>query len=155
MEDMPAPLTSSAGARGTSRYRVVKQLLRLLCLVALCGGVPVTFAQTNTGQIAGVVRDPSRAFIPGATVTATHLASHTQVRRVTDSAGAFLFPSLAVGEYTLYRPRRRRSPMSSNASASPGCRSTAASFSNSRFSAKASSGRRAGRAARRCNRPGS
>jgi hypothetical protein len=63
--------------------------------------MPVAFAQTNTGQIEGVLWDQSRALIPGATVTATHVASNIQVVRVTDSSGEFLFPSLAIGEYTL------------------------------------------------------
>lgn len=63
--------------------------------------MPAAFAQTNTGQIEGVLRDQSGAVVPGATVTATHVASNVQTVRVTGSDGEFLFPSLAVGEYTL------------------------------------------------------
>jgi hypothetical protein len=60
--------------------------------------MPSVFAQTNTGQIKGVVRDKVGALIPGATVSVRHLATGVQVERVSDSAGQFLFPSLPVGE---------------------------------------------------------
>jgi hypothetical protein len=73
----------------------------LLCFIILCFAAPSALAQTNTGQIEGVVRDQSGAVIPAATVTATHVASNLKVERVTDSSGAFLFPALAVGAYTL------------------------------------------------------
>ncbi len=61
----------------------------------------VAFAQTNTGQIKGVIRDHSGAIIPGANVTATSVATDLSVARTTDSSGEFVFPSLAVGEWKL------------------------------------------------------
>ena len=41
----------------------------------------VAAAQTNTGEVAGVVMDASGGVLPGATVTATHPASGTVVTR--------------------------------------------------------------------------
>jgi hypothetical protein len=61
----------------------------------------VAFAQANTGQIKGVIRDHTGAVIPGANVTATSVATGLSVERVTDSSGEFVFPSLAVGEWKL------------------------------------------------------
>jgi hypothetical protein len=94
MENKNAPPLSSI-----LLSRIAKPLL--LCLIALFFSVTIAFAQTNTGQIEGVVRDQTGAVIPGATVMATHVASNLKVVRVTDSSGGFLFPSLAVGEYEL------------------------------------------------------
>jgi len=73
----------------------------LLVFVSLVFIAPIAQAQTNTGQIQGVVKDQVGAVIPGVTVTATHLASNLKVERVTDESGQYLFPSLAVGDYTL------------------------------------------------------
>ena len=73
----------------------------LFCLIVVCCSAPIVFAQTNTGQIKGVVRDRAGAVIPGATVTVTNVASNIKVERVTDTSGAYLFPSLQIGECTI------------------------------------------------------
>jgi hypothetical protein len=59
------------------------------------------FAQTNTGQIAGVVRDAQGGALPGATVVAEHLESATRVTALADGAGRYLLASLRVGSYTI------------------------------------------------------
>ena len=74
---------------------------RLLATIAILLFTSVTPAQTNTGQIKGALRDHTRAVIPGANVTATNVATGLTVARVTDSSGEFVFPSLAVGEWTI------------------------------------------------------
>ncbi|OFW27526.1 MAG: hypothetical protein A3H97_22200 [Acidobacteria bacterium RIFCSPLOWO2_02_FULL_65_29] len=56
-------------------------------------------AQTNTGEIAGVVRDDSGAVVPGATVVARHATSGTVVERLTDSLGRFFLPALRTGRW--------------------------------------------------------
>ena len=58
-------------------------------------------AQTNTGQIAGVVRDAQGGALTGATVIAEHLESGTRITRVADEAGRYLLPSLRVGSDTI------------------------------------------------------
>ena len=55
------------------------------------------FAQTNTGEIAGVVRDPSGGVVPGASIVARHPASGTIVERHSDSEGRFYLPALRTG----------------------------------------------------------
>ncbi|MEE8128875.1 MAG: carboxypeptidase-like regulatory domain-containing protein, partial [Vicinamibacterales bacterium] len=56
-------------------------------------------AQTNTGEIGGVVRDESSGVLPGATVVAVHPASGFMVERVTDLDGRFFMSSLPIGEW--------------------------------------------------------
>ena len=68
-------------------------------LVAVILAAPVANAQTNTGEISGVVQDSSGGVLPGATVTARHPASGTVLERVTDGEGRFFFPALRIGEW--------------------------------------------------------
>jgi hypothetical protein len=58
-------------------------------------------AQTNTGEIAGIVRDITGQSVPGATVTATHVESGTTATRVTDDDGHFFLPALRIGRWHL------------------------------------------------------
>jgi Carboxypeptidase regulatory-like domain/TonB dependent receptor len=58
-------------------------------------------AQYNTAEIAGVVSDAQGGSLPGATVTALHVASGARVVRSADSAGRFFLPALPAGEYVL------------------------------------------------------
>ena len=59
----------------------------------------VILAQTNTGEIGGVVRDDSGGVLPGATVLAVHPASGFTAERVTDLDGRFFLSSLPIGEW--------------------------------------------------------
>ncbi|HET6976059.1 MAG TPA: carboxypeptidase-like regulatory domain-containing protein [Pyrinomonadaceae bacterium] len=61
----------------------------------------LSYAQTNTGQIRGVIRDRTQAVVPDSAVSVTNTASNIKYDLVTDNAGQFRFPSLPVGEYTL------------------------------------------------------
>jgi carboxypeptidase family protein len=58
-------------------------------------------AQTNTGEIGGVVKDTSGGVLPSATVTARHPASGTVVERVTDAEGRFFLPALRIGQWEI------------------------------------------------------
>ena len=59
------------------------------------------FAQFNTGEIGGLVRDSSGAVLPGAVVTATHPDSGTVVERVADSEGRYFLPALRIGRWEI------------------------------------------------------
>ena len=63
--------------------------------------VSVAFAQFNTGEIGGVVRDTSGGVLPGATVTATHPATGTMVERVTEADGRYFLPALRIGQWDI------------------------------------------------------
>src|SRR6266852_5261344 len=58
-------------------------------------------AQFDSGQISGFVRDVSLAVISGATVTAINEGSNDQRTTTTNSSGFYVFPTLAVGKYTV------------------------------------------------------
>jgi len=56
-------------------------------------------AQLDLGQIAGVVRDPSRALVAGATVTARNIQTNNVVATQTESGGLYVFVNLPIGRY--------------------------------------------------------
>src|SRR3974390_2244795 len=57
-------------------------------------------ASAQEGQIAGTVRDPSNAVIPGVTVEVTSPALIERVRNaITDSLGQYRITNLPVGTY--------------------------------------------------------
>ena len=71
----------------------------MIVLVLWAGLASTSVAQTNTGEVSGVVKDLSGGVLPGATVTALHLASGTVVERVTDGQGRFFLPALRIGDW--------------------------------------------------------
>ena len=75
-------------------HRIVFVLLSLL----LCHGA--AWAAT-TGSIAGTLKDPSGAVIPGAFILVTNVAQGIQNKTSTDGNGVYNFPSLPVGRYDL------------------------------------------------------
>ncbi len=69
-------------------------------LLALTLSLPA-FAQFDSGQIVGFVRDPSKAVISGATVSARN-ENTGELRTVqSNSAGYFVLPNLLVGAYSV------------------------------------------------------
>jgi len=54
-----------------------------------------------TGRISGVVKDPSGAAIPGATVTITNTEQGIQTKTTTDAGGNYSLPSVPVGTYDI------------------------------------------------------
>ena len=78
----------------------LKSPLRGLVLaVALCSAAG--YAQTSTSRITGTVMDESGAIIPGCTVTAINEATGVTYNQITTEAGAYAFPALPVGIYTI------------------------------------------------------
>ena len=76
--------------------------LQRLVIAAVFGALSATaFAQYNTAELSGIVRDAQGGVLPGATVVATHTPSGRKTTRVTDTAGRFLLPDLAVGPYVI------------------------------------------------------
>jgi hypothetical protein len=72
----------------------------LACLILATGGWPVS-AQTNTGEIVGVVRDAVGGVLPGVAVTARHPDAGLVLQRVTDAEGRFFLPALRVGTWEI------------------------------------------------------
>src|SRR5437870_7160019 len=58
-----------------------------------------TFAQTSNATLGGTVSDPTGAFIPGVSITATNIATGIVTTVVSNEAGAYQFASLQTGTY--------------------------------------------------------
>ena len=79
--------------------RFVRLVFGLWCLTLLPA---IVWAQAETGSIAGVVRDPSGAVMPGVTVEAASPALIEKVRSVvTDDQGLYRIVDLRPGLYTV------------------------------------------------------
>ena len=70
----------------------------LVLLLAAAGGLN---AQTASGQITGTVRDPSGGLIPSAKVTLRNQQTGFTREMRTNEAGAYAFPLLPVGVYSV------------------------------------------------------
>jgi hypothetical protein len=81
----------------------------VLVLLAL----PVAaWAQTNTAEITGVVRDHLGGVLPDATVEGIHPASGATIARLTGADGRFFLPQLRIGEWQLRATRDGFQPRS-------------------------------------------
>ena len=69
-------------------------------LFALAAALPV-IAQTTTGAITGVVRDPDGGVIPGVEVRARHQGTNAEQVTVSDAQGVYTLRALPVGRYTV------------------------------------------------------
>lgn len=59
------------------------------------------FGQEFRGTITGTVSDPNGAVLPGATVTVRSLSTNVQTTATTNNSGAYTFPLLLPGEYSI------------------------------------------------------
>ena len=69
----------------------------LVLLVSLASRA--AFAQVDMGSVSGVIRDPSNAAIPNATVTLTNEGTGIAVSTVTGPEGQYSFNLVKVGSY--------------------------------------------------------
>ncbi|MBV9406693.1 MAG: carboxypeptidase regulatory-like domain-containing protein, partial [Acidobacteriaceae bacterium] len=72
-----------------------------IVLSILVCAASAAWAQLNTGSIAGTVKDPSGAVVPGAKVTVTDTGKHFTYTSVTDSNGIYSVRSLPPSTYTV------------------------------------------------------
>jgi len=71
----------------------------LLASLLLC--VAVALAQSDTGSIAGYIKDPSGSVIPKAKVTLTNEGTGETHALITDAAGYYVVPNLPPAFYAL------------------------------------------------------
>ena len=69
--------------------------------VILAFGAAPGFSQMNTGEIDGIVRDPTGAVVLDATVTAVEAGTQLKYTTKTNASGEYLLAGLPVGQYTL------------------------------------------------------
>jgi hypothetical protein len=68
----------------------------VVCVLALPAGAQVLY-----GSIVGTVKDSTGGILPGATVTVTQTETKATRETVADAAGAYRFPNLQAGTYTV------------------------------------------------------
>src|SRR5580692_4440239 len=80
----------------------MKRMLAGAAALLLCLGLSdYTFAQTSNASVGGFVQDPSGAYIPGVSVTATNTQTGIVTPVITNESGAYTIPSLLPGIYKL------------------------------------------------------
>src|SRR5216683_834441 len=73
----------------------------LLVALVLCVS-PLAYAQTGgTASVQGTVTDPTGAAVANATITLTNTDTHVARSTISDAAGLYSLPSVAVGPYSL------------------------------------------------------
>ena len=84
-----------------------------LALAFTAPSVGPAWAQSATARIEGVVTDTTGAAVPGATATATNLATNLAKTVVTDAKGAYVLTPLTVGQYKVVLELQGFKPTSS------------------------------------------
>ncbi len=80
-------------------HRNAQALTALLMLGILLPAVPAWAAAG--GSLSGTIKDPSGALVPGVRLTLTNTALKTEFKAISDTHGAYSFPTLSVGHYDL------------------------------------------------------
>lgn len=75
--------------------------LALALALILFAWIASSHAQSTTGSIYGTVTDATGAVIQNASVTLTNTATNAVLKTTTNSAGAFVFPVVDPGDYTV------------------------------------------------------
>jgi len=71
------------------------------CAIFLAFLPVLTFAQMNTADVSGTVKDQAGGVIPLATVAAVNSATHLKFSAATNGSGEYLLPQLPIGDYAL------------------------------------------------------
>ncbi|HEU4981153.1 MAG TPA: TonB-dependent receptor [Acidobacteriaceae bacterium] len=79
----------------------ISRSLQYLAIGLLAFCCTVGLAQTVTGAVSGTVTDPSGAVVPGATVTATDIATGVHTTTKTNNDGAYSIRFLTIGNYNV------------------------------------------------------
>jgi outer membrane receptor protein involved in Fe transport len=77
----------------------MKNRIVVSLLLALCAFLVVVHAQNVTGTISGVVRDPTGAVVPNATVRATNTGTRASFQATTNAEGQYAIRTVPIGEY--------------------------------------------------------
>jgi hypothetical protein len=77
-------------------------MMLALALAVLVAGTHSTFGQNaNSGEIKGIVTDPTSAVVPGATVTVLNVLTGVAINTTTNGDGIYDLPSVEPGNYTI------------------------------------------------------
>src|ERR1700749_4297070 len=90
------PFSGTRGKGMRRRFSSILVCLGVLLLLAVSG-----VAQETTGGLAGTVKDPSGAVVPGATVAVKASSLVGEKSLTTDNSGYYRFSNLPPGNYTI------------------------------------------------------
>jgi hypothetical protein len=79
----------------------MKRFVWALTFCCILSTAVVTFGQSSTTSLRGVVSDPSGALVPGAAVTLLNQANGNAYHAVTNSAGYYIFPIVVPARYSI------------------------------------------------------
>ncbi len=85
----------------TSGMRVALAGFAALMFVVLITATAPAFAETATGRITGVLKDPSGAVMPGGRIEVKSAESGDLRSATTDQQGRYLFDLVPVGRYEI------------------------------------------------------
>src|SRR5262249_46997308 len=77
----------------------VRSILIAICLLLLIGYT--TLGQVTRGSLSGLVNDQTGAAVSGAKIIAKHVATSEEFQTTTDGQGAFIFPSMPLGQFSV------------------------------------------------------
>lgn len=102
---------SKSAVLPVTSHRVKARFLALVSFTALFAAG--TAWAVSGGSLAGTVKDQSGGVVPGAGLTIVNNALRTEFKATADAQGNYVFPNLAVGQYTLsidadgFRPQKK------------------------------------------------
>jgi hypothetical protein len=70
-------------------------------LICILSTVTLAFGQNATTSLRGVIKDPSGALVPGATVTITDNATGKSISTTAGTSGIYVFPQINPSKYTI------------------------------------------------------
>ena len=70
----------------------------LFCILSVA---TLASAQTATTSLRGTIKDPSGAFVPGATISLTDAATGTSLSAISNSSGTYTFSQIQPAKYTI------------------------------------------------------
>src|SRR2546422_6346065 len=73
----------------------------LITAGVLCFALTQALAQNFNASVSGFAQDPTQAYIPGVTVTATNTATGVTTTAITNESGAYNIQGLLPGTYKL------------------------------------------------------
>ncbi len=77
----------------------IQRYIRLLCVAGVLWSAIPLFAQIDRGTIEGLVKDPSGAVIPGASVKIIQTATNSTYDLITNGEGLYIAPNLPAATY--------------------------------------------------------
>src|SRR5262245_26502393 len=96
-DSLPGTARPLEEKRGSVMRRLGAAASLLMCLLRATN----TCGQTRNASVGGFVQDPTQAFIPGVTITATNTQTGVAISVVTNESGTYNIPSLLPGTYKL------------------------------------------------------